>query len=70
MGSEILYNSLKGEVIDMNARSIVMRTRDWKTVHIPNRTFVEQSFVLYTKSGRRRSSITLGTAPMMCHLPD
>ena len=60
VGDEIVTNGHSGEVIGINARSTVIRTRDGKRVHVPNTEVLSDAIVVLTAFDRRRSSIDLG----------
>lgn len=60
IGSELLTDDIRGEVIDINAHSVIIKTRDWKSVHIPNRVLLDKKIIIYDSFKRRRSNITLG----------
>ncbi len=59
IGDEIETQGTLGEVIEINARSTVIRTRDWKRVHIPNQDVLSDSITVFTAFDRRRSAIEL-----------
>lgn len=59
IGDEIETQGKLGEVIEINARSTVIQTRDWKRVHIPNQDVLSDSITVFTAFDRRRSSIDL-----------
>lgn len=59
IGDEIETNGIRGEVISINARSTVVKTRDWKSVHIPNQDVLSDSITVFTAFERRRSAIEL-----------
>lgn len=59
VGDEIVTNGYEGEVIAINARVTVIRTRDWRWIHIPNTDVLSDTIVVYTASARRRSTIDL-----------
>lgn len=59
IGDEIMTNGFTGEVMAVTARSTVIRTRDWKRVHVPNTEVLAGPVVVLTALGRRRSEIEL-----------
>lgn len=46
-----------GDVIAVTARSTIIRTRDWKRIHIPNEDVLNSSLDVYTAFERRRSFV-------------
>jgi small-conductance mechanosensitive channel len=58
-GDLIKIRETLGTVHEINARSVVLDTRDGRRVHIPNREVLEHSIENYTTRGRRRSSFHL-----------
>ena len=59
VGDEIETNGIRGEVVSINARSTVIKTRDWKRVHIPNQDVLAETITVFTAFERRRSAIEL-----------
>jgi small-conductance mechanosensitive channel len=59
IGDEIETNGVRGKVITINARSTVIQTRDWKSVHIPNNDVLSDAITVFSGFDRRRSSIEL-----------
>ena len=59
IGDEIETNGYSGEVEVINARSTVIRTRDWRRVHIPNQEVLDSAVVVFTGLERRRSSLEI-----------
>jgi small conductance mechanosensitive channel len=59
VGDEIETNRHEGEVIAINSRVTVIRTRDWRRIHIPNTDVLSDAVVVYTTFERRRSAIEL-----------
>jgi small-conductance mechanosensitive channel len=59
IGDQILTNEHEGDVIEINARSTVLQTRDWKRVHIPNLDVLDGPIVVFSAYERRRSGIEL-----------
>ncbi|MEA2002705.1 MAG: mechanosensitive ion channel [Actinomycetota bacterium] len=59
IGDEIETEGVRGEVTEINARTTVIRTRDWKMVHIPNNDVLSEAITVLTALERRRSTIEL-----------
>jgi small-conductance mechanosensitive channel len=59
VGDEIETHDTRGEVLEINARSTVIQTRDWKGVHIPNKDVLSDTLIVFSAYGRRRSAIEL-----------
>lgn len=62
IGDHIAVAGVQGEVESLTARTVVIRTMDGTTVHLPNATVLESSIVNLTDRGQRRSEITVGLA--------
>ena len=60
VGDEIDTNGYRGTVVEINARTTVIQTRDWMRIHIPNQDVLAHPLDVYTAFERRRSSIDLG----------
>jgi small-conductance mechanosensitive channel len=56
---EIETNDYTGEVIEINARSTVIKTTDWTRIHIPNTDVLHNPITVFTAFERRRSAIEL-----------
>jgi small-conductance mechanosensitive channel len=59
VGDEITTNGYTGEVMAVTARTTIVRTRDWRRVHIPNTEVLDSPVVVFTALGRRRSELEL-----------
>ncbi len=57
IGDEIEVQEHVGEVIDITSRSTIIRRRDGRRVHIPNRAMLEETIVVWTTEQARRSTI-------------
>lgn len=57
VGDEIECEGHIGRIIELNARSVVMTTRDGRRVHIPNSYLLEKPLVNHSEVGARRSEI-------------
>ena len=57
IGDEIEVEGHVGEVIDITSRSTIIRQRDGRRVHIPNRAMLEETLVVWTTERARRSAI-------------
>ena len=62
-GDVIETNGTLGVVDRSGTRTVVVVTRDGRTVHIPNRDVLDQPLVNYSTIGRRRSELILRLAP-------
>ena len=58
-GSQVQFGKIRGTVIDMNARSIVLQTPDQKHLHISNKSFLNSDLLIYNDTPHRRSELTL-----------
>jgi small-conductance mechanosensitive channel len=59
-GDQIQSGDYRGEVVEINGRTVVIATMDGKEVHIPNSTVVSNAIVNLTTRGRRRSRLDVG----------
>ena len=59
VGDEVATNGYVGDVIAINARSTVIKTRDWKRIHIPNQDVLDNPIDVYTAFERRRSTLDI-----------
>ncbi|WP_448256529.1 mechanosensitive ion channel family protein [Microbacterium aurum] len=61
LGDEITVEgpdeAITGVVTDLNSRSILLRTVDGRTVHVPNSRLLSEPIVNHSTLGRRRSEI-------------
>ena len=60
VGEQIDVASHKGEVVEINGRTTVVRTMDGTLVHIPNSMVIANPIVNITGIGRHRSRIDVG----------
>lgn len=56
-GDEIESDDYTGTVIELNGRSVIIRTVDGRTVHMPNGKLLEDPLVNHSAAGARRSDI-------------
>lgn len=57
VGDDIQFDQFHGIVQELNGRSVVILTRDGRTVHVPNSSMLENPIVNFTSSGRHRSEV-------------
>ncbi|WP_382309740.1 mechanosensitive ion channel family protein [Herbiconiux sp. UC225_62] len=62
VGDEIAVADYVGSVKELNGRSVVIVTRDGRTVHIPNAQMLESPLVNHSELGHRRSDIQVRAA--------
>ena len=62
VGDQISVAGVEGEVKELTARTVVIRTMDGRTVHIPNSTVLESPITNFTDGPQRRSVIDVGLA--------
>lgn len=62
VGDEIEAGEYVGTVRELNGRSVVITTRDGRTVHVPNSTLLEDPLVNHSALGHRRSEIQIRCA--------
>lgn len=61
-GDEIEVGDYIGTVVELNGRSVVIRTVDGRTVHVPNNTLLQDPLVNHSAAGARRSDIEVRVA--------
>ncbi len=61
-GDEIRSGDYEGRVIDVNLRTVRMRTYDGLTVYLPNAEVLQTPIVNFTRTPLNRTSITVGVA--------
>jgi small conductance mechanosensitive channel len=57
VGDLIQSGDFEGEVRELNGRSVVIRTGDGRTVHIPNSAILREPLVHHSEHGGKRSAI-------------
>lgn len=62
VGDEIETNDESGIVQDINARAVILRTRDGETVHVPNSLVLSEPMTNYTEGHGRRVDIEVRVA--------
>ncbi|MDJ0952324.1 MAG: mechanosensitive ion channel family protein [Acidimicrobiia bacterium] len=62
IGDQVSVRQIEGEVSELTARTVVIRTMDGRVVHIPNSTVIESAITNFTASAQRRSVIDVGLA--------
>ncbi|MCD2441070.1 mechanosensitive ion channel family protein [Agromyces sp. SYSU K20354] len=56
VGDEIESDGIVGRVVELNGRSVVVRTSDGQTVHLPNANVMQGTLVNNSAHGARRSA--------------
>lgn len=62
VGDQIAVRQIEGEVKELTARTVVIKTMDGRTVHIPNSNVLESAITNFTAGPQRRSIIDVGLA--------
>ena len=57
VGDEIEVGDYVGTVHDLNGRSVVIRTTDGRTIHVPNTQLLQHPVVNHSEAGARRSTV-------------
>ncbi|WP_350348487.1 mechanosensitive ion channel domain-containing protein [Agromyces sp. G08B096] len=57
VGDEIASGDVVGEVVELNGRSVVVRTVDGRTVHLPNSLVLQEPLTNHSAHGARRSEV-------------
>lgn len=61
-GDEIATGDFVGTVLELNGRTVVMRTVDGRTVHVPNGLLLQDPLVNHSQAGARRSEVEVRVA--------
>lgn len=61
-GDEIEAGDYIGTVVELNGRSVILRTVDGRTVHVPNGKLLQDPLVNHSQAGARRSDIEVRVA--------
>jgi small-conductance mechanosensitive channel len=62
VGEEIMTGGIKGRVLDVTSRAVIVRTYADEMVYIPNSLVVDREIVNYVRQGRRRTTLSVGVA--------
>lgn len=62
VGEEIMTGDVRGRVLDVTSRAVIVRTYADETVYIPNSVVVDREIVNYVRQGRRRTTLSVGVA--------
>lgn len=62
IGEEIKSGDIRGTVLDVTSRAVIIRTFAGETTYIPNSVVVDREIVNYVRQGRRRTTLTVGVA--------
>lgn len=62
VGDELEVGDLVGVVTELNGRSVIVRSYDGRTVHVPNAKLLSQAFSNNSEHGARRSEIEVRVA--------
>ena len=62
LGDEIAVSGYSGTVMDINARTTSLKTRDGYQVHIPNKEVLGEDLVVFTAYDSRRAAVDVRVA--------
>lgn len=62
IGEEVRSGDIRGTVIDVTSRAVVIETFAGETTYIPNSIVVDREVVNYVRAGRRRTTLKVGVA--------
>jgi small-conductance mechanosensitive channel len=62
IGEEVRSGDVRGTVVDITSRAVIIRTYDGETTYVPNSVVVDREVVNYVRLGRRRTTLTVGVA--------
>lgn len=62
IGEEVKSGDVRGTVIDVTSRAVIIETFAGETAYIPNSIVVDREVVNYVRSGRRRTTLKVGVA--------
>ncbi|SDR90903.1 mechanosensitive ion channel family protein [Microterricola viridarii] len=61
-GDEIATDDYVGTVLELNGRTVILRTADGRTVHVPNGRLLQEPVVNHSQAGARRSEVEVRVA--------
>lgn len=61
-GDEVATGDYVGTVLELNGRSVILRTVDGRTVHVPNGKLLQDPFLNHSQAGARRSEVEVRVA--------
>lgn len=61
-GDEIATGEYVGTVLELNGRTVILRTVDGRTVHVPNGRLLQDPVVNHSQAGARRSEVEVRAA--------
>lgn len=61
-GDEIESEDHEGRVIEIDARTVTIRTPDGETVRLPSAAVIKNPIINHTQNGRRRTTLMVGVA--------
>jgi small-conductance mechanosensitive channel len=61
-GDEIATDDFVGTVLELNGRTVILRTVDGRTVHVPNSKLLQDPVVNHSQAGARRSEVEVRVA--------
>lgn len=61
-GDEIRSGDFEGAILEIDARTVTIRTPDGETVRLPSAEVIKHAIVNHTQYGRRRTTIDVGVA--------
>jgi small-conductance mechanosensitive channel len=59
-GDLAVLDDLLGEIVEINARAVILQTIDGRRIHLPSRTVLNSAIVNLTVEGRRLTSFVAG----------
>lgn len=62
IGEEVETGDIRGTVVDVTSRAVIIETFDGETTYIPNSIVVDREVVNYVRSGPRRTTVTVRVA--------
>lgn len=62
IGEEVKSGDIRGTVVDVTSRAVIIETYAGETAYIPNSIVVDRDVVNYVRSARRRTTLTVRVA--------
>jgi small-conductance mechanosensitive channel len=62
LGDEVVTGDIRGTVMDISSRAVVIRTYSGETVYVPNSVVLDREIVNLVKEGCRRTTIVVGVS--------
>lgn len=62
IGEEVMSGDIRGTVVDVTSRAVIIESYSGETAYIPNSIVVDREVVNYVRAGQRRTTLTVRVA--------